>query len=402
MRATRREPDRVVTGWAGMVDPERARAKGRCQTIDFSGEIRYTSGTYRVTGDLSGRFMGIRITKSRLFAGLVLLLVMTGAAVVCAQRTQNPPTVLKLGTVAPEGSPWAVVLREFGESVSEASRGALTLEVGYGGVLGGEQELLRLCREGKVALIGVSTTIVAELAPELNVLEMPYLFHSHSEVDYIIENVVSPFVAPRLEAMGLILLFWSENGYKSLAATRPVRNLDEMKGLAVRTQQSAVYRAIFESLGMVTLPLGVTEVVPGLQSGLIQGFDNTPLFTYGSGLYYHVRYYTLTEHSFQPVVMLASRKALADIPEALQPAIFSRREHFTQRGRVVVRQAQREALAPLAASGVTVYEPNLDERASFIAATRHLYTAPEPLLGKSGAELLEKVQTALHSLRKLK
>jgi TRAP-type C4-dicarboxylate transport system substrate-binding protein len=310
--------------------------------------------------------------------------------------------LLKVGTVAPASTAWAELLESMSERVSQESDGKLRFEIGYGGSLGGERELVRLCQDGRVAIVGVSSTIVAEQIPELNVLEMPYLFNSTKEADYIIDEIVGPLVSPKLEKLGLILLFWSENGFKNLASSRAIKTIDDMKGLAVRSQQSAVYQAMFDAFGMTTIPLGVNEITHGLQSGIIQSFDNSPLFTYSSGLFHYIKNYLLTEHSFQPVLLLVSQKALERIPVEVRQKLFNHKDYFTHVGRELVRKGQLDALTKLKEAGVNIVNLDVEHKAALISAAQALYVKPDTLLGKDGATLLRRIMDELENRRKLK
>ena len=320
------------------------------------------------------------------------------------EKAPQPETVvLKLGTVAPDHTAWAEYLETFKRQVQKDTGGALAFEIGYGGRYGGEQRLVEQCRQGKLAMVGVSTTIVANILPELNVLEMPYLFNSTEEVDFIIDEIIDRAIAPRLEEKGLIVATWTDNGFKNLAVSKkPVRHPSDLKEMTIRSQQSRVYQAIFRHMGMKTVQLSVREVAQALQAGVVDTFDNSPMFTYTSGLYHYIHFYTLTEHTFQPILLLLSKKVYDRLPEHHRRSLLVNRLDNSRRSREIIRRAQKESLRKLEEAGITIIRLNIGQKAAFVQATRPVYQESKTLLGEDGQRLLDEVLSALKKHRRLR
>lgn len=341
-----------------------------------------------------------RFAKIMMICAFAMLLA--GAGPVKVEPSEQT-RMLKIGTVAPDATPWSRYIKDFATNLKKKSKGRLGFDMGFGAVYGGETELVRLCRTGRIAIVGVSSTIVAELVPELNILEMPYLFNSLEEADYIIDQVLDAEISPKLEEVGLMLIIWAENGFKNLATVKgPINTIDDVSGLSIRTQESAIYQAIFKNMGMNAISLNVREVAQGLQAKIIDGFDNSPLFAYSSGLYHYTRHYTITEHTYQPVLLLLSKKVYDDLPKDLRPMFWSNRRELTRRGREMIRKGQFEALGKLREAGVEVNSLSMEQKSGFLQATRSVYLQQRELLGKNGERLLEKVAKTIEDQRRLK
>ncbi len=346
----------------------------------------------------------LRKSSLNILLAVAILLFLSIPVTLWAQtQNPNPKTLkLKLGSVAPANTTWAKLLEDISSQIKEKSEGAIEIEIGYGGVFGGERELLRQCRKGKVPIVGVSSTIVASLIEELSIIELPYLFESYDEADYIIDNVFDSYISKRLEENGLVLLMWTENGYKNIASIKPVRNSSDLKGLKIRSQKSSVYRKIFESFGACPVQLSVRGVVRGLQSGVLEGFDNTPLFTYSSGLYHHVKYYTLTEHSYQPILMLMSKKIYDNLESIQQKTIMDAMSTNKLAGRKKVRATMAKTTSKLAENGIIVIKLDEQARNDFRNTAKLVYKDLGSIMNSKTLDLFEKVQKELAAFRKTK
>lgn len=318
-----------------------------------------------------------------------------------AEEKQAKRVVLKVGTVAPEKTAWASFLKTIDEKLQADSAGKIALDIGYGGAYGAELEALELCKKGKLEIAAVSTTIVAAFVPELNALEMPYLFESSDEAHYIIDKIVTPVVEKKLEKQGFKILLWGDNGFKNIATSKkPVRNLKDMNGLKIRTQQSKIYQAFFEALGAKPVKFNVREVARALQVGLIEGFDNTPLFVYSSRLHLHVKYYTMTRHTFQPVLILLSKKRYDAFTDDVKQGLTINSEALANKGRDIVNRAQPVALKAIKAKGVKVIRLEPRQRKKFTRAAKSLYENDgKKILTPSGASLMKKIRKALKAFR---
>lgn len=310
------------------------------------------------------------------------------------------PIVAKLATVAPDGTPWSEQLNEYKKRAEAAAGGRLKLKTYLGGALGDENVTVSECKRGAIQLWGGSTGALASVVPELSVLELPYLFQSLEEADYILDEVLFDDLKKLLAERGFVLLFWAENGHRSFGTKfGPVKTPDALTGKKMRSQESEVHVEMYRALGASPVPIAVTEVLSALQTGVVDGFDNTPLFAFAASWYQGIQHYTLTEHIYQPGVVVASKKWFDGLPEDLRKGIASDPKAEAKQGRAGVR-----AIAPMLVdnfknAGIQVHTISAEQRAAFAKATQKAHAAFVKAKGKSVAHLVDKTRKALAAHR---
>jgi tripartite ATP-independent transporter DctP family solute receptor len=328
-------------------------------------------------------------------------IVLAIVAALLASQAHAQEVVLKLATVAPDGTPWAKSLKSYKKAVEDASQGRIKVKVFLGGSLGDENETVLACKRGQVQGVAVSVGAMATLVPELNVLEIPYLFRSAKEADTTLD---SPQILAELEKIlngkGFSLLFWSENGFRSFGTKDGfVKSPADLKGKKMRSQENPVHLAMYRAFGGSPVPIAVTEVLTSLQTGVVDGFDNTPLYAFAASWHTAIKYFTVTEHIYQPAVIAVKKDWL----DALQPDV--RKILLDARGDIPKKlRAQLRAMTPillknLESAGIQVYRLSASEIASFAPAAQK---ARDEFLKGSGAStkaFYETVATALKAAR---
>ena len=196
--------------------------------------------------------------------------------------------VYKGATVAPKPSPWEKLLKRYRKSVKKNSDKKIKTKLFFG-TKGDEQSLVRQVRKGDLHFAGVSTGALSVVAPEIDILELPYLFDSFKEADRILAEV-KPIVEEILEKKGFKLIMYSENGYRCFGTNKPVRKPEDMKGMTMRSQESPSHLAMYKALGAFGRSMAVSEVLPNLNTGNVSGFDNTALFTQAASWQQAIKY----------------------------------------------------------------------------------------------------------------
>ena len=308
----------------------------------------------------------MRVTQ--LVACLGMVLVSLGLGLPAAAQT-TPAYTLKIATTAPEGTPWAKGITDFKVQAESLSGKKLTVKPFLGGVLGDENETVQSCQRGQIQGVGVSTGALATVVPELSVVELPYLFKSQEEADFILDSVILNAVEKALEAKGLVLGFWSENGYRSFGTTFGfVKSPADLKGHKMRSQENPIHLAMYRSFGASPVPIPVTEVLTSLQTGVIDGYDNTVLFASAAQWTSATKYFTLTNHIYQPAAIVYNKAWFDGLPKDVQDAVKSPRTGLVTQMRGEIRALTPILVDNLSAMKVQVYTPSAAERAAFEAA----------------------------------
>ncbi len=327
-----------------------------------------------------------------MLAGLLLLPTQS-------PRAADSEFVLKFATVAPDGTPWAEQLKETKKRIESESDGRIKMKLFLGGSLGGEVETVRDLRRGRLQGWGGSTAAVAEGAsiPQLQLMELPFLFRSFDEADHVLDNVLADDFAQLLDQKGFVLGYWHENGWRNFAnKDKPIHTLDDLAGMKMRSQESPVHLGMYRALGAQAESIPVPEVLGALQTGMVDGFDNTPLFSAATGWYEGVKFYTVSQHIYQPGVIIYSKTFMDSLPEDLRKVVLGDPQQEAEIGRAAVRAMREDLLNNFREAGLTVYEMTAAERTPFQQATLKVHQEMAPTVGQ---DLVDKVYAALKTYR---
>jgi len=177
---------------------------------------------------------------------------------------------VRLGTLAPKGSSYTKHLQVMGEGWRKAPGGGALLTIYPDGTMGSEADMVRRMRLGQLQAAMVTTGGLSEIEPGVAGLQsMPKVFRTLEEVDFI-EEKMQPMLEKRLEAKGFIVLFWSDTGFVRFFSKQPVVAPDNLRKTklfvaANRPAELDIYRFV----GCNPVPLEVADILPSLQTGLI-------------------------------------------------------------------------------------------------------------------------------------
>jgi TRAP-type C4-dicarboxylate transport system substrate-binding protein len=234
------------------------------------------------------------------------------------------PILMKVGSVAPEGTPWSEWLDGVKARIEKDSGGRIKLKLFIGGKLGGEKEMVEETRNGNIAIFGGGAGSVGSYVPEMLGLELPYLFATEAEADYVLDKI-RPQVTKLLEAKGFVLVMWAENGWHGYGIKgKCVQTPDDLKGLKMRSQESYVHMETYKAFGASPVEMSVPEVLGALQTGTVDGYSNSPLLSQATSWYKGISHYSFTKHIYQPGIMVVSKKTFDALPDDLKKVMMVR------------------------------------------------------------------------------
>jgi TRAP-type C4-dicarboxylate transport system substrate-binding protein len=316
-----------------------------------------------------------------------------------AQAREVKRQTLRVGSIAPEGTPWADLVNRIKEGFEAGTGGRYKIRQFLGGMLGDEPAMVEQCREGKIQVFGGSAAVLANVAPEMGVFELPFLFNDYDEVDYVLDEVVVGDVEKILRDRGLVFLMWAENGFMSFATRYgAVRKPEDLKGRRMQAQSEA-YKEMYKALGATPMIVGENDVLTMLQTGTLDGFDNTPIFSYVTSWYSAIKYYSLSRHLYQPAAVVMNRQWFESLPAADQRLFLSFRGIETVRSRREVRKLSAELLESIKKAGIKVYALTDEERGAFRTQLQPLYERFDKI-SPTAKQLDQKIQKALAEYRK--
>jgi tripartite ATP-independent transporter DctP family solute receptor len=301
---------------------------------------------------------------------------------------------MRIATVAPEGTPWEKQLRNLKAHIENQSGGRIKVRAFMGGSLGGEKALVRRVSQGTLECFGGSTAALGTMVPELDVIETPYLFDTAEQADAALDSAsVRQQIGQLLLAKGFVFALWAENGFRSwFTRERPIRQPSDLRGLRMRSQESRVHIATYQAFGATPNPIDVTNVLTALQTGVVDGFDNTPLFAFATSWYQGARHLNLSRHSYQPGIVVYSAQWFNSLPPDLRQVLTNLPASLTVEGRAAVRRMDPILIQNLERYGITVYQPTPGERESFAAIGRPVQDAIAREIGAGARNLLKALR----------
>ncbi|WWP79087.1 TRAP transporter substrate-binding protein [Bradyrhizobium sp. 26S5] len=238
-----------------------------------------------------------------------------------------------------EDYPTVQALNYMDRLIAERTSGRHRIVVFHSRQLGEEKETLEQTRAGAIDLNRTNVALIGTMVPSVNVLAMPFLFRSLEHLQHVLDGPIGTEILNNFEAHGFVGLTFYDSGARSIYnSVRPVRSLDDLKGLRLRVQQSEQMSDMIRALGAQPVEMPYGQVLTGLANRLIDGAENNwPSFV-TTGHYKYAGYYTLTRHTMSPEVLVMSRKAWASLSPDEQ-TIF---RDAAQRSSIYMRDKWRE------------------------------------------------------------
>ncbi len=310
-------------------------------------------------------------------------------------HAEDAEFVMKVATVAPAGTPWATQLKKFKSAIKEQSAGRIKVKTYLGGALGDEIATAEATNRGTIQCFGGTFSALASAVPELDALELPYLFPSEKKADEILDNVIREDLETLLWDRGYKLLFFSENGFRSIGSNFEVASPADLAGRKMRSQQSDVHLNTWKAFGASPVPIAVIDVLPGLQTGVVDGFDNTPLFAFAASWHQAITHFTLTKHIYQPGVVVLSRKFWESLPADLQTIVMGDPKDLAKKGRRGVRAIGAMLEQNFVDAGINLKRLSAAETAAFAAKAKVAHDQFRDGTTAQGKALLDKIKKAL-------
>ena len=310
--------------------------------------------------------------KNLLLSGLILglgSLLWSDAIQAQAAHTMN------FGTVAPAGTPWSDQLDNIKKRIESKSEGQIKVKLFLGGALGSEIEMIQDVQRGeRLQGGGFSTGAVGEALdiPLLQMIELPYLFNNEAQADAVLDDVLYEPTKAALSEKGIAFYSWTENGWRSFATkgdsapTTP----EALKAYKMRSQESPVHLNMYKSLEVQAVAKPVSEVLSSLNTGIVTGFDNTPLFSLAAGWIDPVTHYTLSRHIYQPAAVMYSQSFVDSLTPELQAIVLEDPKGEAAKGRSSVRKLEGELLETIAAMGKEVVTLTPEQLKAYRKAVR--------------------------------
>ncbi len=214
--------------------------------------------------------------------------------------------------------PTVAAVKHMSQLLDKQSGGKYTIKVFNKSALGSEKETLDQVKIGALEMNRVNISALNSICPKTLVPTMPFLFDSIAHMRKSLDGPVGDEILTGCEAEGLVGLAFYDSGARSIYAKKPVKTVADTKGLKIRVQQSDLWVALVTAMGANATPMPASEVYTALKTGLIDAAENNIPSYDGFKHYEAVKYYSRTEHSMAPEVLVISKKVFDKMPKADQ------------------------------------------------------------------------------------
>ena len=306
--------------------------------------------------------------------------------------------VIKLATLAPEGSSWIATFNSIDKEVREKTEQQVQFKFYPGGVLGDEKDMLRKMHIGQIQGAALTSAGLSAIYNEMDVFQIPFLFQSHDEVDYVLMEM-DAFFRKGFDKNNYVLLGWSEGGFVHLMSTKPVATLDDLRKVKVWTwADSPMTKVIFDEANVSAIPLSVPDVLVGLQTGLVDVVYAPPSGAISLQWFTKTKYITDVNLIYLIGGVVMKKKLFNKLPPAHQNILMDAFRRQMARLKKTIRKENQEAVQVMVKHGVKIITPSATQVAEFKTVSEK---AIQRLVDKSfSKKVKDEVSAKLEAYRK--
>lgn len=273
----------------------------------------------------------------------------------------SKPLSIKIATIAPEGSVWDRVLREFNDDLQKQTDNRVRFKIYPGGVAGDEKGVLSKMRIGQMDGGAFTGFGMGEILPEVRILDLPFFFRNEREFEAVRAGL-SDHYHKAFSDKGYELIGWLYLGSAYFYSTKPINTLNELrKTKAWVWEGDTLAFTCLQEIGIAPIPLSVVDVMMGLQTGIVDTVYNTPLGAVSFQWFTKTKYQSSTPMAFLTATLLVKNKIYEKISPQDQQTLKALSEKYFQKLNGLVKEQNSESIHVMATRGVKqVVWPNED------------------------------------------
>jgi TRAP-type C4-dicarboxylate transport system substrate-binding protein len=307
---------------------------------------------------------------------------------------------IKIATLAPEGSTWIQTFESLNAELGIKTNKEVKLKVYPGGILGDEKDMIRKMYVGQIQGAVLTSAGLSGIFSEMDVFQIPFLFQSFDEVDFVLDKMDGFFKKGFLDE-GYVLPAWSEGGFIRLMSTVPIKTLEDLKKAKVWTWEDApMAKAIFDEAGVSAIPLSLPDVLVGLQTGLVEVVYAPPTGAISLQWFTKTKYMTDVPLIYLIGGIVIKKSAFKKLSADHQRVFMELCGKYMSELKLAVRQENQEAIKVMIKHGVKLVRPSENQIEEFKKVSQN---AMKRQTGKSfSAEVRDEVISYLKEFRKTK
>ncbi|MDB5368311.1 MAG: dctP [Rhodospirillales bacterium] len=325
-------------------------------------------------------------------AAAVAVVALANLGFGCGPAAAQEVTIKFSHVVAPD-TPKGKGALKFKELAEKYTAGKVKVEVYPNSQLYKDKEELEALQLGAVQMLAPSLAKFGPLGvKEFEVFDLPYLFPDKAALRKITDGPVGKDLLKRLEAKGITGLAYWDNGFKIMTANKPLRKPDDFLGQKMRIQGSKVLEAQFRALGALPQVMAFSEVYQGLQTGVVDGTENTPSNTYTQKVHEVQKYGTLSDHGYIGYAVIVNKPFWDGLKPEIRTELEKAMAEATKYANDISQTENDDAMAQMKASGkITFISLTPAEKQAWVKALKPVH---EEMAGRIGKELMQQIYQA--------
>jgi len=264
------------------------------------------------------------------------------------------PIVIKFSHVVTNETPKGKGAERFKELAEKATNGKVKVEIYPNSVLYKDKEELDALQLGAVQMLAPSLAKFGPLGvKEFEAFDIPYIFPTREVLHRVTEGPVGKMLMKKLEPKGIIGLAYWDNGFKDMTGNKPLLHPNDFKGMKMRIQSSKVLDAEMRALGANPQVMAFSEVYQALQTGVVDGTENTPSNIYTQKMHEVQSDLTVSEHGYIGYAVIVNKKFWEGLPADIRTQLEGAMRDATKYTNAISEQENAQALEAIRKSGKT-------------------------------------------------
>jgi len=322
----------------------------------------------------------------------IFLLAIATLALAFGPAQAQAPIIVKLSHVVAPDTPKGKASLKFKELAEKYTNGKVVVEVYPNSQLYKDNEELQALQLGAVQILAPSLAKFGPLGvKEFEVFDLPFILPNKAALRKVTDGPLGKKLLGLLEPKGIKGLAYWDNGFKVMSANKPLRVPEDFRGLKMRIQSSKVLEAQMRALGAIPQVMAFSEVYQALQTGVVDGTENTPSNEYTQKMHEVQKYTTLSDHGYIGYAVIANKAFWDGLPADIRTSLEKAMAEATTYANDIAGKENDEALAEIKKSGksefVTLTPAQKD---AWRKALEPLYTDMASRVGKDTLAEFEK------------
>jgi len=302
------------------------------------------------------------------------------------------PIVIKFSHVVAVDTPKGKGAEQFRKLAEERTKGRVRVEVYPNSSLFKDGEEMEALQLGSVQMLAPSLAKFGPLGVrEFEVFDLPYMFDDYAELHKITDGPVGAALFAKLDAKGIVGLAYWDNGLKVMSANRPLRTPEDMRGQKMRIQSSKVLGDQMKALGAIPQVMAFSEVYQAMQTGVVDGSENTPSNMYTQKHHEVQKYTAVTNHGYIGYAVIVNKKFWDGLPPDVRTTLEGAMKDATRYANDIAQKENDDALEGIRKSGKSeVITLTPEQKAAWKKALVSVHKENESRVGKETLEAVYK------------